>query len=160
MDIIRAMAVNASAEKLWQILGRDYNNIGEWTSQVLQSTPNPNLDSGEGRVCMVNGFGNTKETLTQYDEEQHTLSYTAEIEKMPFFVKEMSNSWRVESTGQNRAIVHMHAKATLLPVFAQVMGPIIHRQITQVVDTMLEELKYYAENDEIHPRKQKQLATA
>ncbi|NOK61766.1 MAG: hypothetical protein GFH27_549281n113 [Chloroflexi bacterium AL-W] len=86
------------------------------------TSPNPDLDLGEGQVCVTDGFGTAKETITQYNEQRRALSYVVELKKMPFFVKQMGNSWRVESTGQNHAVVHMHAKVTLLPAFAQVMA--------------------------------------
>ncbi|NOK61767.1 MAG: hypothetical protein GFH27_549281n112 [Chloroflexi bacterium AL-W] len=34
----------------------------------------------------------------------------------------------------------------------------MQRQMTKATDAILEKRKYYAENDEIHPLKQKQLA--
>lgn len=157
MNVIREVTINASAEKLWRILGEDYDKVGEWTSEVPISSPNPDLPAGQGRVCTTDGFGDAKETITEFDEQRRALSYVAEIEKMPFFVKQMGNSWRVEPKGNNRAVVHMHMQGKLLPIFAQLMGPVMKRKLAKSADTLLEELKYYAENDTIHPRKQKQL---
>ncbi len=160
MQVKRELTINASADKLWQIIGEDYNNVGDWTSEVPSSKPNPDLPAGEGRVCSTSGFGDAKETITEYDERRRALSYVAEVEKMPFFVRQMGNSWRIEARDDNRSVVHMHLKGDLLPVFSQLMGPIMKRQLAKSADTILEELKYYAETDKIHPRKQKQLATA
>ncbi|MEM7126550.1 MAG: SRPBCC family protein [Chloroflexota bacterium] len=159
MEVIRELTINAPADKLWKILGEDYDKVGEWTSEVPSSGPNPDLPAGQGRVCSTDGFGDAKETLTEYDEKRRAMSYVAEVEKMPFFVKQMGNSWRVEPRGNDRSIVHMHMKGHLLPVFAQLMGPVMKRQLAKSADTLLEELKYYAENDQVHPRKQKQLSS-
>lgn len=160
MNVIQEVTVNASADTLWKILGEDYDKVGDWASGVPSSAPNPELPVGQGRVCATNGFGDAKETITEFDEKQRTLSYVAEIEKMPFFVKQVANSWRIETKGNKRSVVHMHMKGNLLPVFAQLMGPIMKRQMAKAADETLEELKYYAENGQIHPRKQKQLGNA
>lgn len=157
MDVIRKIDVEASAERLWQILAEDYDRVGEWTSEINQSAANPDLAPGEGRVCTTPGFGDVKETITRYDEEERSFSYAAEVSTFPFFVKGVGNSWRVEKNGANGSIVHMHMQANLLPVFAQLMGPVMKRQLAQSADTLLEELKYYAETGRVHPRKQEQL---
>lgn len=160
MEVKRQLSVNASAETLWKIIGTDYDKVGEWTSEVPSSRPNPDLPVGEGRVCSTAGFGDAKETLTQFDENKRKLAYTAEVEKMPFFVKEVSNNWWVESKGANRSLVHMHITGSLMPVFKQIMSGPMSKQMGKTADTMLEELKYYAETGEIHPRKLEQLAKA
>ncbi len=157
MDVIRQLKVNAPAERLWQILAENYDRVGEWTSEIAHSTHNPDLPVGEGRVCTTPGFGDVKETITTFDESEREFSYAAEISTFPFFVKGVSNTWHVEADGSNRSIVHMHIRANLLPVFAQLMGPVMKRQMAKSGDIILEELKYYAETGQIHQRKQKQL---
>ncbi|MCG8349966.1 MAG: SRPBCC family protein [Chloroflexales bacterium] len=99
MDIIRAVIINAPAEKLWKILAEDYDKVGEWASEIEKSTPNPDLPLGEERACSPPGFGDVKETITQFDETRKTFSYAADVQKMPFFVCDLSNTWRVESKG-------------------------------------------------------------
>ncbi len=158
MDVIRKITINASAERMWKILADDYDKVGEWTSQIEQSTSNPDLPVGEGRVCTTPGFGDVKETITQFDETRRMFSYAADIQKMPFFVRAMGNTWQVEPKGPNQSIVHMHLEGKLLPVFAQLMGPLMKKQMVKTVDILLEELKYYAETDKIHPRKLEQLS--
>ena len=158
MEVKRQVTINASADKLWQILGTDYDRVGEWTSEVPSSAPNPDLPAGQGRVCKTDGFGDAKETITRFDEQRRELAYVAEIEKMPFFVREMGNSWRVEPQGANQSVVHMHMQGKLMPVFKQLMSGAMSKQLSKSADTVLEELKYYAETGKIHPRKQKQLA--
>ena len=73
MKVNRQLTINASADKLWQILGDDYAKVGDWTTQVLSSAPNPDLPVGQGRVCETDGFGDAKETITHYDEKRREL---------------------------------------------------------------------------------------
>lgn len=160
MNVKRTIEINASANTLWRILAEEYDQVGTWTTQIEQSSPNPDLPVGEGRVCVAPGFGDIKETITAFDEKARKFSYEAEISSFPFFVKEMGNTWEVEPKGKDRALVHMNLKGRLLPVFAQLMGPIMKRQLANSADVILSELKYYAETGSIHPDKVAQLATA
>ncbi|MEM8863290.1 MAG: SRPBCC family protein [Chloroflexota bacterium] len=160
MNVDRQLTINASADKLWQILGDDYAKVGDWTTQVLSSAPNPDLPVGQGRVCETDGFGDAKETITHYDENRRELAYSATIEKLPFFVKEMGNAWRVEPKGENRSVVHMNMKGRLLPVFKQLMTRPMQKQLAKSADLFLRDLKYYAETGDIHPEKKAQLAKA
>ncbi len=160
MEVIRKLHVNAPANQLWTILAEEYDRVGEWTSEIVQSSSNPDLPEGEGRVCSTPGFGDVKETITKFDDQGREFSYAAEIATFPFFVKDVGNTWRVEAKGNNHSIVHMHMQARLLPVFAQLMGPVMKRQMSKSADILLEELKYFAENGRVHPRKQQQLAQA
>ena len=67
MELTKQMTVNASADKVWKIVGTDFNDISEWASPVLDSHANPDLAPGEkGRVCEVKGAGQVIENIYDY----------------------------------------------------------------------------------------------
>lgn len=157
MKIQRQFTVNASADRVWEILGPQYDNVAEWvssvhvshghnTSALLQNAP------CSGRVCETD-LGPFKETITHYDEHKRHVAYTAQGEKMPFFVKHLSNSWTVTPLTDNTAKVDMCMKADLLPVFNIVMGPVMRLQMGGILENATEELQYFAETGTPHPRK-------
>jgi len=160
MNVNRQINVNASASELWHILADKYDKVGEWTSAIPDSAPNPDLPEGQGRVCTTSNFGITKETITHMDEAEQSFGYNVDIPEGPFFIQGVDNTWRVEPNGEINTTVFMQAQVQLLPVFAQLMSPILKRQMAKRVDKILEELKYYAETGQIHPRKQEQLRTS
>ena len=160
MEFTVKTSIDASADKLWGILGSDYSNIGSWTSQVLESHGPENVGPGEARVCQTAGFGDTLETLVRYDDDQREFAFTMESEKSPFFMREILNTWSVEPKGDGRSDVQVHVKVKLLPVFAQLLGGRMSKRMAKRGDSILEELKFYAENGEVHPRKMRQLAAA
>ncbi|MEO0376823.1 MAG: SRPBCC family protein [Cyanobacteria bacterium P01_A01_bin.17] len=157
MKIQRQFTVNISADRVWEILGPQYVNAADWVSSVHvshgQNTSSPPQNAPcSGRVCETD-LGPFRETITHYDEHKRHLAYSAQGEKMPFFVKQLSNSWIVTPLTDNTAQVDMCMKADLLPLFNIVMGPVMRLQMGGIVNNATEELKYFAENGAPHPRK-------
>ena len=62
MEIERQVTINASAKKVWDIVGTKFSDIAEWASFVQESHDNPDLEPGEGRVCQTS-FGPVSETI-------------------------------------------------------------------------------------------------
>ncbi|WP_281559346.1 SRPBCC family protein [Thalassomonas sp. RHCl1] len=158
MQIINKININAPVDTLWKILADDYNDICQWTSVVNSSTENPELSPGEGRACELPDGAVAKETLTRMDKAQHTFSYQVELSGMPFFVRSMENTWRVEKYGQNQSRVTFEIHVALLPVFAQLMGPLMKSKFNKLASVVFEELKFYAETGKVHPRKHELLS--
>ena len=66
MQFSKQITVNASAERVWKIIGEDFNDISEWSSFVLTSEANPDVPEGGGRVCNVKGVGDVVENIFEY----------------------------------------------------------------------------------------------
>ena len=146
MEFTRQTTVTAAAEQVWKILGDDFNDISEWSSFVVESNANPDLAPGGGRVCNVDGFGKSVETITKFDDQQRKLAFTFEGEKIPFFVRNVENSWSVEPNGDNQSVVQVDVEVTMLPVFQQLMGGMMGKMMGKRAETILSDLKYFAEN--------------
>ncbi|GAB2873914.1 hypothetical protein ACCI51_06175 [Microbulbifer echini] len=78
---------------------------------------------------------------------------------MPFFVKSMMNTWRIEPNGKGQPQVTFEIGVSLLPIFAQIMGPLMKKQFNKLASIILDELKYFSETGRVHPRKEKQIKT-
>lgn len=157
MKIKQQVTINTSANKVWEILGPQYANASEWVSGVhVSEGRNSSMRTGNapcsGRVCETD-LGPFKESITLYDESTMSIAYSAQGEKMPFFVKQVSNSWKVTPLSKNTAKVDMCAEVSIMPVFRLVMGPMMRLQMGGILKNAVEELKYYAEKGRPHPRK-------
>lgn len=149
MELTKQVTVNASADKVWKIVGTDFNDISEWASPVLESHANPNLPKGEkGRVCQVKGSGEIIENIYEYSDEQRELAFTLEGGKFPFFVKGIANIWHIEPKGDDQSVVSIGVDMQLMPVFSQLLNGRLQKAIGKQADAFLGELKYYAENDQ------------
>lgn len=156
MNAKRQININAPANQIWRILAEDYDKVGDWATLVEESSPNPDVPEGEGRVC-VTALGNNKETITHLDEQERSFTYAVDFAKPPFFLEGIDNTWTVEPTGDNQSLVGMNANVRLKTAVGQLMAPVMKRRMEKGFDSLLEELKYYAETGRVHPRKQEQL---
>ena len=157
MQIKEQFTVETSADKVWEVLGHNFDSVADWASGVYVSQGNTSdrvlLNAPySGRVCET-VIGRFDETITRYDEGEKVVSYTAKGDKMPFFVKQLSNSWTVTSLSDDKCQVEMCMEASLLPVFNIIMAPMMRMQFSGVVKKTIEELKYFAEKGVAHPRK-------
>ena len=48
MEIIKQININASFETVWHILFNDFERVGEWTTAVNNSVPNPDATPIDG----------------------------------------------------------------------------------------------------------------
>ncbi|MEM8862159.1 MAG: SRPBCC family protein [Chloroflexota bacterium] len=156
MKLSSILKINAPADRVWQVIAHDFANISHWASGVPKSTVNVSaaaLDGATvgGRTCDVPGFGKVNETFTAYNEA--AKSFTYEAEGGPFFLRSAHNSWQVSPLNEHETEVSLAAELVLMPVFRTLMAPILRRQLNKIVAETTEELKYYVETGEIHPRK-------
>ncbi|NEQ48121.1 MAG: hypothetical protein F6K00_33135 [Leptolyngbya sp. SIOISBB] len=157
MQLKQQFTVNASADRLWEIMGQDFAHVSHWASSIHASQARqtgivPQGASCSGRVCTTS-MGEFKEQILKYDERKKMVAYDAKGDKMPFFVRQIENSWTFTPLPGNRCQVDMRMKISLLPVFNLFMGPMMRMQMGGVVNQVIEELTYFAENGMPHPRK-------
>ena len=139
--------VSAPADKVWEIVGANFNDISEWASPVLTSKANPDLASGEkGRICDVKGVGQVFETIQNYDDNKRELTFTFVAKKLPFFIKNVESTWGVKELGSNQTEVSTTGDVTLMPVFSQLMGGMLRKMMSKQTSSIQGELKYFVEN--------------
>ncbi len=103
--------IEASADTVWKVLDAGFLDIAKWAGGVKSSIANPatpkgvNGSSVGGRICDVEGIGETDERITRYDRKMRTLTYSVQAKGLPFFVDRLQNTWTVRQDGPNRAAV-------------------------------------------------------
>src|SRR5579872_2233421 len=155
--------INASAEKVWHVLAHDFDSIGQWasaspTSHAITELPAPEGAKVGGRVCStaVAGFADVQETFTYYDEASMRFAYQA-TEGRPWFLKHAENHWSVRSLGPHTSLVETRAEIDVSFFVGLFLAPLLKLQMGRIGVHSLEELKYYVEHDQPHPRKLKTL---
>ncbi len=154
MELKKQITVNAPFETVWKILFEDFDKVGDWTTAVDNSVPNPHAKpvNGEdlgGRIC-DSPFGRTVENFIDFDERHNRFTYEVES-GLPFFVKHGQNTWQVTPKGKQTLVdMHMVMDLNLFP--GKLMQSVMRRQMNNLVDDLLEELKFYAETGEVHAR--------
>ena len=155
------ITINASAKKVWRVLAHDFGNIGQWASAIPASKADADLPVPEGaeiggRVCStaVPGFSDVQESFMYYDEQSMCFGYQA-TEGRPWFLKHAENHWVVRSLGPNTSLVETRAEIDVSLFPGLFLAPLFKLQMGRIGAQSLEELKYYVERDQPHPRKLK-----
>ncbi len=154
MNFTKQVSVNASADKVWDVLGRDFANIGVWSTAVSNSVANDELPSVNnspvgGRVCETS-IGKISEEFTAYDDANKTFSFKGVFGSMLF--KSVTNTAELKSIDENTTVVHITPDIKL-SFFGTLMFPIIKMQLSKLTDQVLDDLKYYVENGKPSPKK-------
>ena len=153
MQIERQVTIDAPADEVWKVLAHRFGDVSKWASSVSRSTYEPSTSGdtvGSERFCATS-FGDLKETIVRYDEAGKSLSYRAE--GLPSVVTEGVNTWAVHPSGNNHSVVSMRAEMTLKPGIGLVVGPVMKLQLGKALGQVVDELKYYVETGQLHPRK-------
>jgi hypothetical protein len=157
------ITINAPANTVWRLLAHDFANIGEWASAIPSSKANTDVPVPEGaevggRVCStaVPGFRDVEESLTSYNEGSMRFGYQA-TQGRPWFLEHAENHWSVRALGPHSSLVETRAEIAFTTFLGLIMAPLLNYQMSRIGARTLEELKYYVEHDQPHPRKKQAL---
>ncbi len=156
------ISINASAEKIWQVLAVEFGDIGKWASGVDASEGSGDSINGSTcseRACKISatGFSDTKERITIYDKKGYLLRYTL-FHGLPGFVKDAYNTWQLIPKTDSETLVKAHTEMRATGIMGTLMKGFMTRSTQKVLVAMCEELKHYVENGEPHPNKVKAIA--
>ncbi len=146
MQVHRQIEIKASADKVWKIVGTDFNNISEWSSSVSESHAASDTSPHGGRVCQIKGGGELVETLRLFDDDQRELAFTLKSKSIPFFVQNLESKWSIEPKGDDESIVHINADIQLMPMFRQLISGRVGKIFMKQADELLGDLQYFVEN--------------
>lgn len=161
LSIETHIIIDADAQTIWQVLAQQFEAVSCWASVVNESHAlhdSPLLPGAHlsGRVCTVQGLGQTHEALTHFDAQGMRFTYDAK-KGLPSFILRASNTWCVEALGPKQARVTAQAQMVLKRLPGMLLAPIFKYQIRRLGQRTFEELKYFIEHGEVHPRKRKLL---
>ena len=151
--------IKVPADKVWEVLAHRFGEADAWASSINKSsvtTPTTAKDVPySGRTCDTTQ-GVFHEAIRTWDEQNKTLAY--EITKgFPFFVKQGSNTWRIEEKSADLAKVSMKMELQTRTIIGILMSPMMKMQMSKVAGQVIEELTHFLEQGKPHPRKQKAL---
>jgi len=154
MKFTKQISINAPAEKVWGVLGRDFANIGVWSTSVAHSTVNDkvakvNNSPVGGRVCNTI-FGEVSEEFTAYDDQKMSLSFKGVIASKVF--SSLISTNEVEAKDENTTIVKITPDVELT-IIGKLISPLIKMQLSKTLDQVLDDLKYFVENGKPSPAK-------
>jgi hypothetical protein len=156
--------INASADAVWAIVGKDFANAGKWATSVDHSvgSGSPEFEgaSCSTRSCDLNakGFSSIKEKLIQYDDEKRELTYDV-YEGFPGFVIKASNHWTVIPLTATTSKVKFDITMEMKPFMGAIMGGMMKKNLNSTLPVVANDLKVYAETGEISEAKKQRMAS-
>jgi hypothetical protein len=155
--------VDASADAVWEVIGRRFDRIGDWATAIRASTavegPGPALPGAPfvARVCQtgIRLVPAVTETLVAYDETARSLTY--QTGGMPGFVTLARNTWTVAPLDEHRSTVGLRARFDTTGLLGLLGRWIVLAQTRRASRNIADDLRHYVETGTPSPRKQRQL---
>ena len=161
--IERDIVINQSVDRLWEILATEYVNIDQWASAIAASRADASVTRQVeaapvgGRICTAPGYGDVKEVITSFDEENKSYSYRGSASAMPRFVTDLLNHWSLHPLESNKTIVRSRAIIEMKSFPGFLAAPFMRVQFGRMGKVFADELTYYAETGQIAATKLKAL---
>lgn len=160
-------ALNVPAEKVWTVFAHDFDNAHKWMASVPHSYAKSNGEQFEGaqscgRVCELDQGGiQASERFLDYNEQEKTCTIRIDFVGAPLFfpVDHNTLAFAVTETTEGQSKMVWRFESTLKP-WGYLMWPLLRIGFGVFVGQIVDELKYYLENDAPHPRKMKALQKA
>ena len=154
----KSVTLNVSANDLWQIVGPGFAEAGKWSSAIDHSAGH-----GEGkfdgatcdsRSCDLSakGFSSVNERITEYDDKNRTLAYDV-FEGMPGFVTYTNNHWVITDLEEGQCKADLQITMHMKPFLGSLLGGMLKKNISNLLDISLDDLKVYAETGQQSDRK-------
>lgn len=161
MEIERTLTVNVPVQKAWEVLARQFHDVGSWSTGIKASRKLRVVGPAgiNHRQCDVPSLGTITERVESFDEDGRTFSYSV-IEGAPGFAKFMGNHWWAKPVGLDRTEIGFRLRAELKPVASFFMGWMMKRQMGKLCDEVCDDLRAYIETGRPSPSKRAAMAKA
>jgi len=155
----KSVEVNVSANDLWQIVGPGFAEASKWSTAVDHSAGH-----GEGqfdgatcdtRSCDLSakGFSSVNERITEYDAANRTVAFDV-FEGMPGFVTYTNNRTVITDLGQDQSQAELQITMHMKPFMGWLLGGMLKKNLNNLLDSALDDLKVFAETGKPSGRKQ------
>ena len=162
IKVYQERKIDVSAERLWEIVGHGFANLGDWSSLVDKSIGSGKSDIPgavcEARVCELNSdkIDKVSEKLDYYKDEEKTLSYYVEG-GLPKAIKLARNHWQVISLGENQSKLKMTVTIEMDNLIGFLFSWLVKKQFGKSLPTIFDDLKVFAETGKISKQKAKRV---
>ncbi len=143
--------IAASPETVWSELDAGFLDIAAWAGGVRSSVANPATPDGlngsahGGRICDVEGIGETDERIVAFDGEARSLTYSVQADGLPFFVEGLQNTWTVRDDGRGGASVDVEIQGILTGLVGKVGAFPLGRMLGKAAVGLPGDLKAHVE---------------
>ena len=155
----KPVTINVSADALWEIIGPGFADAGNWSTAVDHSAGHGDgkFDgaSCDTRSCDLSakGFDSVNEKITEYDASNKTMAFDV-IDGTPGFVTYLNNRTVVTDLGNGKSKAELQITMRMKPFMGWLLGGMLKKNLNNLLDSALEDLKVFAETGMPSARKQ------
>tara|TARA_R110002096_G_scaffold1077_1_gene5810 strand:+ start:1738 stop:2241 length:504 start_codon:yes stop_codon:yes gene_type:complete len=163
IDIKESIEINTSAEKAWEIIGPNFLNIGDWGRGIKHSWNNEDAKTifegapAGGRFCDLGKMGIAEEHILHYDQVKREITWSAQSDKIPRFLKNLQNALKVEALDEHTCKVSTNITADATGIGGILMGRMIMKNFEKLLKGFVTDWKYYSETGKVSVAKEREL---
>ena len=160
MNITLKNTINAPIPDVWDKLAIHFDRAADWMSSIpksVEKTDGVKVDGAPmvGRVCDLTTDPNgpiVDETILSYDEASHTFSVEVVPEggRIPIVKNNITFSLSDLGNDQTEMVWDSNVELKLI---GKILSPILRAGLSKNLSGLMDELKYYVENNKPHPNK-------
>ncbi|MFT5780502.1 MAG: hypothetical protein ACI837_003464 [Crocinitomicaceae bacterium] len=158
VKMTKSLEVNVSAENLWEIIGPGFADAGKWSTAIDHSAGHGEAKF-DGATCdtrscdlSAKGFSSVNERITEYEPSKHTMSFDV-YAGMPGFVTYMNNRTVITDLGNGKSKAELSITMHMKPFMGALMGGMLSKNLSNLIDSALDDLKVYVETGKPSDRK-------
>ncbi|MEO0900082.1 MAG: SRPBCC family protein [Bacteroidota bacterium] len=162
-QVQKDMTINVPASELWEMVGAGFVEVYKWSSNV-DFAQGQGTSPFKGAVCderfcdvNVKGFSKISEKLTEYDDDNMSLTYVV-ASGMPGFISEAENNWIVVPVNPQTSRLVMKARFAVKGIMGALMKGSMEKKMHQTLSTVLNDAKVYAETGRVSQAKAARMA--
>ena len=149
------VTINKPIDEVWEILGNQFTKPHLWASNFKSSKPggDPKLPGLTYRHrATVTESGDNWQELDLFDSKNYALSY--HISKgVPSIAKRAVGDWRLTKISETQTQLNVDFILETKGLLGFVMSPVASKKVGKASTEIVEEFKYYVENEKPHHRK-------
>ena len=147
--------IEKNIDEVWEVLGNQFTEVHLWSANFKSSNP-----GGEPKLLGLDYLhretmtekGENFQELDNFDPANYSLSYHVS-KGAPKIAKSALGEWKLTKTEDNQTRMNVHFILETKGLLGFILSPVISKKIAQASAEITEELKYYVENGQPHPRK-------
>jgi hypothetical protein len=146
MKLISHHKIDAPVDAVWDLMGEQFAEIGEWSDTVIKSSLDGPIGEGAVRTCELKptpaASGTIQEMVTLFDRSGQHFAFDI-ITGLPGFMRRVNSDWKLEAAGPSST----HAINTLTIQVAwwmRPMLPLIRGQFRQTIKGFIPEIELAA----------------
>lgn len=147
--------IEKNIDEIWEVLGNQFSEVHVWSTNFISSKAGgepklPGLDYLH-RETMTESGENFQE-LDNFDPVNYSLSYHVS-KGGPGIAQNAIGRWSLTKTENNQTRMKVHFSLETKGLLGFILSPVMSKKVGRASAEIVDELKYYLEHGEPHPRK-------